>query len=194
MATDKTKPELRLCWYPQMPCKPFISTASSAKEIKILRETLANYDLFQFENQIKPDYCNMGVVERFDPEDTEDSPEGTWVEVDDDELEEMIDDEVPVGNGGEREQDGEWLEDTEWLESMGFSVECGFEDSDRCWSKTITSGVRVTVSPTGSTSLRWKHHCSDGTTDLYFGLDDDATRGDIRKLLDVFGALPEQSP
>ena len=36
--------------------------------------TLANYDLFQYENNIKPDYCNTTVLEEYN----EDSQE--WVD------------------------------------------------------------------------------------------------------------------
>ena len=45
-------------------------------EAKLLLDTLALYDKFQYENEVKPDYdyCNAGGLEIFDPEDEE------WIE------------------------------------------------------------------------------------------------------------------
>lgn len=52
--------DLHVWWIPQVPGKPFEVNVDSLLEGKKLLETLANYDLFQFENNIKPDYCNAG--------------------------------------------------------------------------------------------------------------------------------------
>lgn len=65
--------KLRVVHFPQVPCKPFIVEVKNLEEAKFVIDMLANYDLFQFENQIKPDYANMTVVEEFDEE------EGEWV-------------------------------------------------------------------------------------------------------------------
>ena len=52
--------DLQVWWVPQAPMKAFrVSVASVAMGVKLL-ETLADYDIFQFENNIKPDYCNAG--------------------------------------------------------------------------------------------------------------------------------------
>lgn len=51
---------LKVRWIPQAPCKPFEIEVSSAREAKKLLDVLARYDAFQFENNIKPDYCNAG--------------------------------------------------------------------------------------------------------------------------------------
>jgi hypothetical protein len=60
--------------------KAFNMDVDSVKEgVKVL-DTLGFYDLFQFVNNIKPDYCNAGGLSMFDPEDKEDSPEGSWVD------------------------------------------------------------------------------------------------------------------
>lgn len=70
---------LRVWHIPQVPGKPFhvpitgpmpISTA-----IDVL-DTLARYDLFQYENKIKPDYANAQGLEIFE--------DGEWVEWTDD--------------------------------------------------------------------------------------------------------------
>jgi hypothetical protein len=71
--------KLRVWWIPQVPMKSFNVEVDSVEEgIKIMN-VLADYDLFQFKNNIKPDYCNTGGLQMFDPEDKEDSPEGSWV-------------------------------------------------------------------------------------------------------------------
>lgn len=46
---------------------------------KKLLKTLAQYDLFQFENKIKPDYCNTGGLEQWSAADG-----GEWFEWHDD--------------------------------------------------------------------------------------------------------------
>ena len=47
--------------------------------------TLANYDLFQFENNIKPDYCNAGGLEEFNGKDWLE-----WEDEDGDNIDETI--------------------------------------------------------------------------------------------------------
>lgn len=59
--------KLRVVHFPQIiPCKPFIVEVSSVEEAKKISDVLGNYDLFQFENRIKPDYANATVVEQYD--------------------------------------------------------------------------------------------------------------------------------
>ena len=58
--------KLRVLHYPQVPCKAFIVEVSSLEEAKKVSDMLANYDLFQYENHIKPDYANATVVEEYD--------------------------------------------------------------------------------------------------------------------------------
>ena len=54
------KGDLQVWWIPQVPMKSFDIDVKSVEEgVKILG-VLANYDLFQFENNVKPDYCNAG--------------------------------------------------------------------------------------------------------------------------------------
>lgn len=36
------------------------------REARLLLKTLADYDRFQFENRVKPDYCNAGGLMVFD--------------------------------------------------------------------------------------------------------------------------------
>lgn len=70
----KTEKKLRVWHIPQVPGKAFhVSVDSLEEAIKILN-VLANYDLFQYENNIKPDYCNAQGLQEWD----EDSKE--WME------------------------------------------------------------------------------------------------------------------
>lgn len=50
--------QLRIWHIPQVPMKAFYVEVDSLKEAVKLLDVLANYDRFQFENRIKPDYCN----------------------------------------------------------------------------------------------------------------------------------------
>ena len=51
---------LQVYWIPQVPMKPFTVDVSSIEEAVKVMDILAQYDLFQFHNNIKPDYCNAG--------------------------------------------------------------------------------------------------------------------------------------
>lgn len=64
--------DLRIWWMPQIPMKAFRVTVETPKEAKKLLDTLAKYDLFQLENNIKPDFSNAGGLEVED--------EGGWSE------------------------------------------------------------------------------------------------------------------
>jgi hypothetical protein len=75
-----SKPEFKVWWIPQIPGKAFEVEVQSRDEGKRLEGTLALYDIFQFENKIKPDYCNTGgVVFRL-----EGLTDGEWWDADDD--------------------------------------------------------------------------------------------------------------
>lgn len=50
-------------WIPQIPMKAFEVEVSSVAEGAKLLEVLADYDIFQFENKIKPDYVNIGGLQ-----------------------------------------------------------------------------------------------------------------------------------
>lgn len=64
---------LRVWWIPQVPMDdPFRVEVATVREAKLLLDTLAKYDIFQFENRIKPDYSNAGGLEVFE--------DGEWCE------------------------------------------------------------------------------------------------------------------
>jgi hypothetical protein len=72
---------LRVWWVPQVPGEAFHANVSSVDEARLLLPTLARYDAFQYENHIKPDYCNAGGLEIF-----EDGQWIAWVDENGDEL------------------------------------------------------------------------------------------------------------
>lgn len=86
--TDKDEggPAFRVYWIPQLPMKGFIYAVPDLATGKLLADALARYDLFQFENNVKPDYCNTGGVEWKHPHFTGD----VWESWPDDEDEEAI--------------------------------------------------------------------------------------------------------
>ena len=61
--SELIEPRLKVWWIPQVPMKqPFeVEIPSLAEGVRLL-DVLANYDLFQFANRIKPDYCNAGGI------------------------------------------------------------------------------------------------------------------------------------
>jgi hypothetical protein len=86
-----TNGALQVWWIPQVPGKPFTVPVATPAEAKKLLDVLANYDIFQFENRIKPDYCNAGGLSVFE--------DGEWTDWEDDEGR-SIDDSLS-GDGGE---------------------------------------------------------------------------------------------
>lgn len=63
---------LRVLHIPQVPMKGFYVPVDSLVEAAKISQVLADYDLFQFENNIKPDYCNVTSVQQY----VEDAGEG----------------------------------------------------------------------------------------------------------------------
>ena len=71
---------LRVWWIPQIPMTEFRAPVQTIAEAAMILDTLARYDAFQFEHNIKPDYANTGGLQVFDACDTGDGPDGSWVE------------------------------------------------------------------------------------------------------------------
>ena len=69
--------DLRVWWIPQIPMKPFLVPVPDILAAKLVSGTLADYDRFQFENHVKPDYANVGGIERFEG--------GEWCEIEESE-------------------------------------------------------------------------------------------------------------
>jgi hypothetical protein len=70
--------DLKVWWIPQVPMKPFEYPVSSPQEGFMLLDALAKYDLFQLENNVKPDFCNIGGLSEFDEEDIEGEDFDGW--------------------------------------------------------------------------------------------------------------------
>lgn len=61
--------KLRVWWIPQVPMKAFRVEVESVQQAALIMNVLADYDIFQFENNVKPDYCNVGGLEVFEDGD-----------------------------------------------------------------------------------------------------------------------------
>jgi hypothetical protein len=57
---------MRVWHIPQIPGKPFHVKVKTLREAKVVLRALADYDAFQFENNIKPDYSNAQGLEVFE--------------------------------------------------------------------------------------------------------------------------------
>lgn len=57
--------DLQVWWIPQVPGKAFEVEVGSVAEGVLIMDTLAAYDIFQFKNRIKPDFCNAGGLQRW---------------------------------------------------------------------------------------------------------------------------------
>ncbi len=90
--------DLRVWWIPQVPGKAFYVPVSSIAEAQKLLDVLADYDCFQFNNRIKPDYCNAGGLECFKqygaPNPPDDFPD--WCEWESEDGDNIDDYEVPA--------------------------------------------------------------------------------------------------
>lgn len=82
---------LKVWWVPQIPMKAFEAPVASLEEAIRVLDTLANYDIFQFENKVKPDYCNVGGLLIFE--------EGEWINWYDPETYQDIDEYRRARNG-----------------------------------------------------------------------------------------------
>ncbi len=69
---EPTEGALRVWHIPQIPGKPFRVAVADIKQAKLVIDTLAQYDLFQYRNCIKPDYANASGLEVFE--------DGEWCE------------------------------------------------------------------------------------------------------------------
>ncbi len=57
--------DLQVWWVPQVPMQPFVWPVKDLQTGVVLLEALAEYDRFQYENNVKPDYCNAGGIRRW---------------------------------------------------------------------------------------------------------------------------------
>lgn len=79
------KGDLQVWWIPQVPMKAFTIPVDSIDEAMLILQTLAYYDLFQFENRVKGDYANAGGLNVY-----EDDEWITWCDEEGEEIEYYI--------------------------------------------------------------------------------------------------------
>ena len=80
--------KLRVWWNPQVgSCDTFYIPVQSVEEGKRVMDLLAAYDMFQLQNNIKPDICNTGGLEMLVDGEWED-----WVLETEDDYFENVDD------------------------------------------------------------------------------------------------------
>lgn len=66
--------------------EPYYKLVKSLEEAKLLIDVLAEYDKFQFENNVKPDYSNAGGLQVWDEGLEEDEKGEKWTDWYDDET------------------------------------------------------------------------------------------------------------
>src|SRR3989304_1045077 len=77
--------KLRIWWIPQVPMTPFYHVVRTLREASLLLDAFAEYDTFQLEHNIKPDYANCGGLQVWERDETTDDPAiGSWVDWEDD--------------------------------------------------------------------------------------------------------------
>ncbi|MFT0546967.1 hypothetical protein ACMHYO_11565 [Allopusillimonas ginsengisoli] len=86
--------DLRVWHVPQFPGPVFRVPADSPTEAKKIIRALADYDLFQFKNKIKPDYANCSGLEVYEADGGD--GEAGWCEWADQETGEEIDEWEPA--------------------------------------------------------------------------------------------------
>jgi hypothetical protein len=86
---DKTisSEKLRVWHIPQVPGKPFYVEVKTISDAKLILNTLAKYDDFQYKNHIKPDYSNAAGLSVFRNGEWEDWESEDGQDIDDIEVE-----------------------------------------------------------------------------------------------------------
>ena len=82
--------KLRVWWIPQIGIEEtFYVPVESVEEGKKVMDMLAAYDAFQLQNEVKPDYSNVGGVQMWDEDSHE--WEDWYIETDDDYFDDVDD-------------------------------------------------------------------------------------------------------
>lgn len=72
--------KMRVCHFPQVPCKPFIVMVKNEQEAHKIEMVLAEQHLFLFANNIIPDYSNVITVEMWDDDMEPDENGENWTD------------------------------------------------------------------------------------------------------------------
>lgn len=84
--------QLKVWWTPQVPMKSFNVFVKDIYEAKKIIDVLADYDMFQYKNNIKPDYCSTGGLAVWDDILEPDESGEKWTDWHDEETDYDIDD------------------------------------------------------------------------------------------------------
>lgn len=92
--------KLRVWWIPQVGQfdKAFYISVDSPEEARKVLDILAAYDAYQLQNRIKPDYCNCGGLQMYNPDIAD--YEDWYLETDDDYFDD-IDEYIETLNNAE---------------------------------------------------------------------------------------------
>ena len=87
--------DLCVWWIPQVPMKAFHIPVKNIDEAKLVLKVLGNYDIFQLDNNIKPDYSNAGGLNVYTLDiDGEGTPGWEeWHNDEGDDIDEVMEDE-----------------------------------------------------------------------------------------------------
>jgi len=69
MSAQPNEGDLKVWWVPQIPMPAFEVAVTDIGSASLLLDTLGQYDAFQFEHHVKPDYCNAGGLMVFEDGD-----------------------------------------------------------------------------------------------------------------------------
>lgn len=75
--------QLKVWHIPQVPGTPFEVLVDSVQEGALLLKVLADYDAFQYEHRIKPDYCNTNGLVVWDESLDADEDGSKWTDWED---------------------------------------------------------------------------------------------------------------
>jgi len=78
--------QLKVWWIPQVPMNPYEKYVNNLHEARLLLDVLAEYDMFQLKNNIKPDYSNAGGLVIWDEGLDADEDGNKWTDWSDSET------------------------------------------------------------------------------------------------------------
>ena len=84
--------DLQVWWVPQIPMKSFTVPVKDVDQAIFLLDVLGKYDLFQYENHVKPDYSNVGGLSIYEADSDGEGGPGwvDWYNDDGDSIDDVI--------------------------------------------------------------------------------------------------------
>lgn len=77
----KTQERFRAVYVPQVPMKGIVIEAPSLEKAVYALESMIALSVFEYDNNVKPDYSDMAVIERWDGDEWEDVDEDEWAHI-----------------------------------------------------------------------------------------------------------------